>query len=47
MADHDQLLVMRPAEPDTLIQQHFAAGGFDRLTEMLVLLLAVGELVQV
>ena len=45
--DHHQLLVMRPAEPDALVQQHLAACGFDRLAEVPVLLLAVGELVQV
>ncbi len=45
--DHHQLLVMRTAEPDALVQQHLAACPLDRLAEMLVLLLAVGELVQV
>lgn len=46
MADHDELLVMRPAEPDPLIEQHLAAGLFDPFAEVLVLLLAVGKLVQ-
>ncbi len=46
MPDHDQLLMVRSADPDTLIQQHFTTRPLDRLTEMLVLLLAVGELVQ-
>ena len=45
--DHHQLLVMRPAEPDPLVQQHLSPGPLDRLAEMLVLLLAVGEFVQV
>ena len=44
--DHHQLLVMRTAEPHTLVQQHLSTRPFDRLAEMLVLLLAVGELVQ-
>ncbi len=46
MPDDDQLLVMRPAEPDALVQQHLTACLFDRVAEMLVLLLAVLELVQ-
>ena len=41
MPDDDHLLVMRPAEPDALVQQHLTAGLFDRVAEMLVLLLAV------
>ena len=45
--DHHQLLVVRPAESDALIQQHLAARALDRLAEVPVLLLAVGELVQV
>ena len=46
MPDDDQLLVMRPADTDALIQQHLPACAFDRLAEVSVLLLAVGELVQ-
>ena len=45
--DHHQLLVVRPAETNTLVQQDLAACPLDRLAEVLVLLLAVGELVQV
>jgi hypothetical protein len=45
--DHHQLLVMRPTEPDALVQQHLPARALDHLAEMLVLFLAVGELVQV
>ena len=45
--DHHQLLVVRPAESDALVQQHLAARPLDRLAEVPVLLLAVGELVQV
>ena len=45
--DHHQLLVVRPAESDPLVQQHLAACPLDRLAEVPVLLLAVGELVQV
>jgi hypothetical protein len=47
VSDHHQLLVVRAAEPHALVQQHLSAGLFDRLAEMLVLLLAVGELVEV
>src|SRR6476469_8481369 len=45
--DHHELLVMRPAESDALIQQHLAARPLDCLSEVPVLLFAVGELVQV
>ena len=45
--DHHELLVMRPAESDPLVQQHLSARTLDVVAEMLVLLLAVGELVQV
>jgi hypothetical protein len=44
--NHHEFLVMGTAEAHPLIEQHLAARGFDRLPEMLVLLLAVGELVQ-
>ena len=47
MADDDQLLMVRAAEANALIEQHLTAGSLDRLAEMLVLLLAVLELVQV
>ena len=46
MPDHHQLLVMRPADADSLIEQHLPACAFDGLAEVPVLLLAVGELVQ-
>ncbi len=46
MPDDDELLVMRPAEAHALIQQHLTTGPFDVLAEVLVLLLAVLQLVQ-
>ena len=46
VAQHHQLLVVRSAEAHPLVEQHLAAGRLDRVAEMLVLLLAVGELVQ-
>ena len=31
MPDHDQPLMMRPADADPLVQEHLAAGPLDRL----------------
>jgi hypothetical protein len=47
MPDHDQLLVVRSAYSHPLIEEHLATGSFDRIAEVLVLLLAVSELVEV
>ncbi len=47
MTKHHQLLVMRAAETDPLIEQHLATCLLDRVAEVLVLFLAVGERVQV
>ena len=38
---------MRTAQTDPLVEQHLAAGLLDRVAEVLVLLLAVGERVEV
>ena len=45
--EHHQLLVVRAAAADPLVEQHLAAGPLDRLAEVLVLLLAEREPVQV
>src|SRR5689334_7439780 len=44
--NHHQFLMVRAAEAHPLVEKHLASRSFDRLTEMLVLLLAVRELVQ-
>lgn len=44
---HHQLLVVRAAPADPLVEQHLAAGGGDRLTQVAVLRLAVGQQVEV
>ena len=47
VADDDELLVMRAAQPDTLVEQHLAAGRVQLLSETAVLLGAEPEQVQV
>ena len=44
---HHELLVVRAAAPDPLVEQHLAAGGRDRLAEVAVLRLAVRQDVEV
>ena len=39
----DELLVVRAAAPDPLVEQHLAAGGSMSLAEVAVLLLAVRQ----
>ncbi len=46
-AQHHELLVVRAAAPDPLVEQHLAAGRADRLAEVAVLRLAVGQRVEV
>lgn len=47
VSQHHELLVVRPAAPDPLVEQHLAAGCRDRLAEVAVLRLAVGQHVEV
>ena len=47
MTEHHELLMMRATEPDPLVQQYLATRALDGLAEVLVLLLAVLEPVQV
>ena len=47
VAQHYELLVVRSAAADPLVQQHLAAGRLDVVAEAAVLLLAVREPVQV